>query len=100
VAKKKAAKKIEGVKELGREISQTNCFFIQLKAYGSCNENGKTAMAVEFSTKKIIAKPDRPLLLMQHMLCEMMRGMRYSNEESANADVASFKEWASGLEVN
>lgn len=100
MAKKKAATEKQAVvKQLGGAIARTNCFFIQLKAYGNCDENGRTVMGIEFSTKKIIAPPDAPLKLIRSMLESMMNGMTYSDKDAAIIDIEEFKQWANTLQV-
>ena len=90
----------EAVIELPGPIRKTNRFFIAIKSYGHCDENGKVVMAIECSTKKIPAPPDRALKLIQLILEDIVfPSSRYSSDEAMRKDLQEFKEFVAGLEV-
>ena len=96
---KKKAAKIETTTFKGT-VARTNRFFLQLKAYGNCDDSGRTIMGIEFSTKKMIAPPDKPLKLISHILDGMINGISYSNKDAALIDIEEFQRWALNLQVD
>lgn len=97
MAKKKPAK-VDGVVEVdGGPIRKTNRFFVALRSYGQCDENGKTVMGIECAAKRIPAPPDKPLALMAAIVDQLLPAMRYSSKEAAEKDLAAFREYVSNL---
>jgi hypothetical protein len=74
-------------------------FFVALKSYGIANEKGKTAMAIEYSGKRIFAEPDAPLGLFVAMLETMSPMFQYTSVEAAERDAKRLKKWVDGLVV-
>ena len=97
---KKKPKGVDGVVEIKCEsIRKTNRFFISLRSYGHCDENGRAVMSVEYSAKKIPAPPDRPLMFIAALLENWIPAMRYSSEEAMKKDLAEFQKYVAGLRV-
>lgn len=97
MAKKKPTK-VNGVVEVdGGPIRKTNRFFVALRSYGQCDENGKTVMSIECAAKRMPAPPDRPLALMAVILDQLLPAMRYSSNEAAEKDLEEFQKYVSNL---
>jgi hypothetical protein len=98
--KKKPTTNTTGVIDIaGSPVRKTNRFFIAIRSYGHCNENGKAVMSIECSTKKIPAQPDRPLGLFANLIENMLPVLNYSSAEAMKNDLAAFKKYVSGLQV-
>lgn len=81
-------------------IARTNRFFIQMKAYGHCDDKGRTVMGVGMSGKKIIAKPDRPLMTLVFPLVDMLtQAIDWSDPEAAKKDLADFQAAIAKFEI-
>jgi hypothetical protein len=94
------SKKAEGVVEFeGEPIRKTNRFFVSLRSYGQCDENGKTVMGIQCSAKRIPAPPDRPLALMAVILEDLLPAMRYSSKEAMLKDLGQYQEFVANLRV-
>lgn len=83
----------------GSPIARSNRFFLQLKAYGMCDENGRTLLGIGMSQKKIIAEPDAPMALMVALIQSTLRAMDYSSPEAAAKDVERLQKFANSLLV-
>lgn len=82
-------------------IARTNRFFIQVKGYGHCDENGKTIMGVGLSGSKLKAAPDWPLSSLIRGIMELtMPAMDYSNAEAMRKDLDKFQKWVASLHVS
>lgn len=78
-------------------VARSNQFFVQLKGYGMCDENGRTVMAIGTSTKKVIAEPDAPLSLIVSLIESMKDLMDYSSPEAAAADIKRLQNYVNNL---
>lgn len=97
MAKKKS---VSGVVDVGGgPIRRTNRFFIALRSYGHCDENGKTVMGVECSAKKIPAPPDRPLALFAAIVDDLLPAMSYSSKEAMEKDLVEFQKYVANIRV-
>lgn len=73
-------------------------FFISLKEYGRVDENGKLIVGFGTRAKRLIAKPDRPLMLIASLIDQLLLpSMTYSDDVAAKADIENFKQFAAGL---
>jgi hypothetical protein len=100
MAKKKPAS-VDGVVDVaGGPIRRTNRFFIALRSYGHCDENGKTVMGVECSAKKVPSPPDRPLALVAAILDDLLLVMSYSSKEAMEKDLREFQKYVADLRVS
>lgn len=94
------SKKTAGVVDVhGGLVRRTNRFFVTLRAYGHCDENGRTVLGIGCSAKKIPAPPDRPLALVAAIIEELLPAMQYSSVEAMKKDVESFKAFIDMIEV-
>lgn len=80
-------------------IKRTNRFFMQIKAYGCCDEKGRVVMGIETSQKKMMAPPDRPLAWFCILLEQMMGGMSWSSKEAMEKDLKTLKDYVETLRV-
>jgi hypothetical protein len=87
---------VAGVVDTSTEIKRTNRLYVQLAAIGQCDERDKSVLALGYRGK-IIAKPDRPLGIIQAIMQEMLPVMDYSSREAAEKDIAELKEYINGL---
>lgn len=97
--KVKPPEPVAGVVDTSTEIKRTNRLYLQLAAIGHCDEKGKSVLALGYKGK-IIAKPDRPLGIVQAILEEMLPVADYSSREAAEKDIAALKEYINGLRLN
>lgn len=98
--RKKKAKPVEGVVEVvGSPVRRTNRFFISLRSYGHCDGKDKAVLAINCSATKLMAPPDRPLVLIACILDELLPAMVYSSKEEMETDLMAFKAYVAGLNV-
>lgn len=74
-------------------------FFVQLKAHGLVNQDGKTVMGIERSTARVIAPPDAPLALVVAILEEWQPGWKYSSKEAGEKDIARLRAFVDNMVV-
>lgn len=83
----------------GGPIRKTNQFFIALRSYGHCDENGRTVMGIGCSSKKVTAPPDRPLCLIAALIDDLLPAMSYSSKEAMQKDLKEFQAYAASLKI-
>lgn len=98
---RKNSTSVDGVVDIhGGPIRKTNRFFITLRSYGHCDENGKTVMGIECSAKKVPAPPDRPLALVAVIIENLLPAMSYSSREAMEKDLDEFQRYIADLRVS
>jgi hypothetical protein len=95
---KKKKAETPGVVETGKEIKRTNQTFLSLKAIGNVDAKGKTILSIGYGGK-IVAPPDRGLVLMIKVMEELKHMIDYSSVEAAENDLRLLKEYINGFEI-
>lgn len=90
--------KTQTVEYQSSPIARTNRMFINISALGECDSKGKLVFSKSF--KRIVAAPDRPLMMFAGLLDNaVIPSFSYSSKDAAVKDLQQFKEWVAGLKV-